>query len=81
MCETLILLQSSDSDSDDGMEFTDDEAQILVDTWVQDFDRRRKQQMLIFLIRQLLQAGMAKVAAYQQAAKAFHMSVNTVRKQ
>ena len=81
MCETLVLLQSSDSDSDDGMEFTDDEARILVDTWVQDLDRRRKQQMLIFLIRQLLQAGMAKVAAYQQAAKAFHMSVNTVRKQ
>ena len=80
-CETLVLLQSSDSDSDDGMEFTDDEARILVDTWVQDLDRRRKQQMLIFLIRQLLQAGMAKVAAYQQAAKAFHMSVNTVRKQ
>ena len=81
MCETLVLLQSSDSDSDDGMEFTDDEACILVDTWVQDLDRQRKQQMLIFLIRQLLQAGMAKVAAYQQAAKAFHMSVNTVRKQ
>ena len=81
MCETFVLLQSSDSDSDDGMEFTDDEARILVDTWVQDLDRQHKRQMLISLIQQLLQSGMAKVAAYQQAAKAFHMSVNTVRKQ
>ena len=47
---------------------------------MQDLDRQRKQHMLIFLICQLLQAGMAKVAAYQQAAKAFHMSVNTVQK-
>ena len=63
------------------MEITDDETRILVDTWVQDLDRQHKRQMVIFLIRQLLQAGMAKVAAYQEAAKAFYMSVNTVRKQ
>ena len=63
------------------MEFTDDEARTLVDTWVQDLHKQHKQQIFIFLIRQLLQAGMAKLVAYQQAVKAFHMSVNTVQKQ
>lgn len=79
MCETLVLLQSSDSDRDDGMEFTHDEARVLVDTWVQVLDRQHKRQMLIFLICQLLQVGMGKQAAYQQEAKAFHMPISTVK--
>ena len=81
MCQTLVLLQTSDSDSDDGMELSDDEACILVDSWVQDLDRQHKRKMLIFSIHLLLQAGMPKGAAYQQAATAFHMSFNIVRKQ
>ena len=81
MCVTLVLLQSSDSDSDDRMEFTDDEACVLVDTWVQDLDRQHKRQILIFLIRRQLPAGMAKEAAYQQVAMAFHMPISTVKKQ
>lgn len=77
----LFCYRAVDSDSDNRMEFTDDEARTLVDTWVQDLHKQHKQQIFIFLIRQLLQAGMAKLVAYQQAVKAFHMSVNTVQKQ
>ena len=60
---------------------TDDEACALVDGWVQGLDRQHKRQMTIFLVRQLLESRMGKLAAYKQAAKAFHIGYSTFRKQ